>query len=67
MPLKIDISDKCTGHGRCYALSQRLFDADDEGYGVATSDVVDGAPARESARLAADSCPEGAITLTEQG
>lgn len=66
MSLKIDISDKCTGHGRCYVLSPGLFEPDDEGYAVALEAEVDGAEHRESARLAADSCPEGAITLTEQ-
>jgi ferredoxin len=64
--LRIEISDKCTGHGRCYVLSPELFEPDDEGYGVVTEKVVDGDEQRASARLAAESCPEGAIALIEQ-
>lgn len=55
--------EKCQGHGRCYALAPDLFDADDEGYAVllATGDV---APAHQAnASLAADNCPEYAITI----
>jgi ferredoxin len=56
-------SEKCQGHGRCYALAPELFDADDEGYAVL---LVDGAvpPEHErAARLAADNCPEYAIEV----
>ena len=56
-------SAKCQGHGRCYALSAQLFDSDDEGYAVL---LVDGEVPPElegAARLAADNCPEYAITL----
>jgi ferredoxin len=55
--------EKCQGHGRCYALAPDLFDADDEGYAVAleTGDLT---PEQlESAQLAADNCPEYAISI----
>jgi len=55
--------DKCQGHGRCYALASDLFDADDEGYALV---LVDGDLSEEqvaAAQLAADNCPEYAITV----
>ncbi|MCB1029739.1 MAG: ferredoxin [Acidimicrobiales bacterium] len=55
--------DKCQGHGRCYALAPDLFDADDEGYSVplVTSELTQAQ--LENAQLAADNCPEYAITI----
>ena len=53
----------CVGHNRCYLLAPALFDVDDEGYamllveGDLPSELVD------KAELAADNCPEFAITL----
>jgi ferredoxin len=58
-------SQACQGHGRCYALAPRLFDCDDEGYAVL---LIDGEVAPEdehAARLAAESCPEYAITIED--
>jgi len=58
-------SEKCQGHGRCYALSPTLFDTDDEGYAV----LLDGAKGDltpeqlEAAVLAAENCPEFAIEV----
>jgi ferredoxin len=58
-------SEACQGHGRCYTLAPELFDSDDEGYAVLT--VAGDVPAgcEEQARLAADNCPEFAITVEE--
>ena len=55
--------DKCQGHGRCYALAPELFDADDEGYSVVlvSGELTDEQVA--AAQLAADNCPEYAITV----
>ena len=55
--------EKCQGHGRCYALAPDLFDADDEGYAVVlvSGDLADDQVA--AAQLAADNCPEYAITV----
>jgi ferredoxin len=55
----------CQGHGRCYALASGLFGCDDEGYAL-LEPRAEGelAPDDEhAARLAAESCPEYAITL----
>jgi ferredoxin len=56
-------SEKCQGHGRCYGLSPELFDTDDEGYAVlkVTGDLP--TELEEPARIAADNCPEYAITI----
>ena len=55
--------EKCQGHGRCYALAPDLFDADDEGYSVllVSGELADDQLA--AAQLAADNCPEYAITI----
>lgn len=55
--------EKCQGHGRCYALAPELFDADDEGYAVVlvTADLTEAQLA--AAQLAADNCPEYAISI----
>ncbi|HRW37295.1 MAG: ferredoxin [Acidimicrobiales bacterium] len=55
--------EKCQGHGRCYALAPELFDADDEGYAIV---LVSGELTDEQlagAQLAADNCPEYALTI----
>ena len=54
---------KCQGHGRCYALSPDLFEADDEGYAVLK--VTGELPPElvDDAARAADNCPEYAITV----
>jgi ferredoxin len=58
-------SSKCQGHGRCYALATSLFEADDEGYAVLKVDGEVPAGLEEDARIAADNCPEYAITIEE--
>ncbi len=55
-------SNACQGHGRCYALAPALFDTDDEGYAVLLVDGEVPADLTSVAQLAADNCPEYAIT-----
>jgi ferredoxin len=57
-------NQKCQGHGRCYALSPDVFDSDDLGQAILL--LADGNVPPEleaAARLAADNCPEYAITI----
>jgi ferredoxin len=54
--------DRCTGHGRCYALAPEVFDADDDGYGVARFEQLP-ADLEDAARRGAANCPEDAITV----
>ncbi len=56
--------DKCVGHGRCYSLAPGVYDADDEGFAELADGEVPATPElRAQARLGADTCPEGAISL----
>jgi ferredoxin len=63
MRVRVD-RDKCTGHGRCYALAPEVFEADDEGYCVIPSEQVTAAHA-DVARRGALNCPEDAIEISE--
>ena len=58
-------SERCTGHGRCYALAPQLFEPDDEGYGrlLDAGDVP--ADLVDLARKAALNCPEHAIDIVD--
>jgi ferredoxin len=53
----------CVGHNRCHLLAPELFDVDDEGYAVLLVEGDVPAELQEKAELAADNCPEYAITL----
>lgn len=55
--------DACQGHNRCYLLAPELFDVDDEGYAILLVQGDVPAALEDKARLAADNCPEYAITL----
>lgn len=55
--------DACQGHNRCYLLAPELFDVDDEGYAILLVDGEVPADLEDKARLAADNCPEYAITV----
>ncbi len=55
----------CVGHNRCYLLAPALFDVDDEGYAVPLVSGTVPAELESAARLAADNCPEFAITLED--
>ncbi len=62
MKLILD-SDKCQGHGRCYALAPELMDSDDYGDAVLTGDGTVAEGMQEQAQLIVDNCPEFAIRL----
>ena len=64
MRVSID-TEKCQGHGRCFALAPDLFDLDD--FGV-SSVIGDGTvpPDRERVvRLVVANCPEFAIEIVQ--
>jgi ferredoxin len=61
MKVTLDTS-QCTGHGRCYTLAPDVFDEDERGHCVLKLDTLPEA-LRESARAAADACPEQALRL----
>lgn len=64
MKVHVD-SDRCVGHGRCYALAPEVFEPDDLGNGHEIDDGMVPAGLEERARLAAQNCPEGAISVEE--
>jgi ferredoxin len=60
-------SDRCVGHGRCYALAPEVYDADDEGHCLMQFGPDDAIPTdlEAKARLGAANCPEQALTVVE--
>ena len=64
MRVRLD-NEACQGHGRCYALAPAVFEPDDEGYAVLLIEGEVPAEHHEAARLAADNCPEYAITIED--
>lgn len=59
-------TERCTGHGRCYALAPELFTDDDRGYGEVIGDGTVSPSQRAAAERAVGGCPERAITLVEE-
>ena len=57
-------SERCEGHGRCYALYPELFGSDEEGWGHVLTEDVDVTSLRK-ARDAVANCPGRAIELNE--
>jgi ferredoxin len=65
--MRVTVSaELCSGQGRCYSVSPDLFTPDDEGF-VEQRGTEFEVPAglEEQARLAVNSCPEGAISLVD--
>lgn len=54
---------RCVGHGRCYALSPDVYDADDQGHCVVRIDGEVPAELEDAARVGASNCPEDALTI----
>lgn len=65
--MKLQVSDACVGHGRCYSLAPQMLECDDEGFvtirGGEPIDVPD--ELRQLADEVAGSCPENAISLID--
>ena len=66
MKITVD-ADLCTGQGRCYTVSPTLFSSDEVGFCAERGETRD-VPGGEqvSAQLAVDSCPEGAISISDE-
>ncbi len=64
MRIEID-EDRCSGHGRCYTLAPELFDADEQGHGVALVEGDLAVDQVEAAKTAVLNCPEQAISLVD--
>jgi len=58
--------EACVGHGRCYSVAPDVFTCDDEGFvELVAGDRPEGPELQRQARLAAQSCPERALTIEE--
>ncbi len=57
--------EKCQGHNRCVVVAPELFGADELGMAWVKGDGTVLPEQEEAAQLAADNCPEYAITITE--
>jgi ferredoxin len=55
--------DRCTGHGRCYALAPDVYDADDQGHCVVRIEGDVPVDLEEAARVGASNCPEDALSI----
>ncbi len=58
-------AERCTGHGRCYAIAPEVFDADDEGHCVVLFEGAVPAELADRARTGAANCPEQALTVED--
>ena len=66
MRLAVD-AGQCQGHGRCYDLAPALLEADDEGYVTIRGGSVEVPPDQlQAAADAVGSCPEGALSLSDE-
>jgi ferredoxin len=64
--MQVTISDKCSGHGRCYAVAPDVYEVDEVGFNAMIGKTFEvGDDLAEQARLGAINCPEGAITVRE--
>ena len=62
----IEVTQRCSGHGRCYSLAPEVFEADEEGYNVAVGSRIVVPGGRESAaRVGVANCPEGALMIVD--
>ena len=66
--MKLQISNACQGHGRCYTLAPQLLSSDDEGYvTISGGDPIEvPEELRELAENVVGSCPENAISLIDE-
>jgi len=66
--VRIEVTQLCSGHGRCYSLAPSVFHADDDGYNAAVGDIVTVPDdAIEEARVGVANCPESALLIITDG
>jgi ferredoxin len=64
--MQVSVTDKCSGHGRCYTLAKGVYQDDEVGYNAAIGQTFEvGSDRADEARLGAINCPEAAILISE--
>ena len=58
-------SERCMGHGQCYAYAPDVYEPDEEGFCVVRKHDVEGDDL-DQALQGAQACPESAITANEE-
>jgi ferredoxin len=61
--LRLEVTDACSGHGRCYDLVPELFEDDEAGYGRVKGNGTVSPELAAVARRSVGVCPERAIVL----
>jgi ferredoxin len=61
--VRVTVTDRCAGHGRCYGNAPEVFEYDDAGYSRVKFDGKVPEGQEEAARAAAAGCPESAILI----
>ena len=64
MKIRID-KDRCVGNARCAAISEELFELDDDGY-IAVTEIEVPAGMEALAKRGARACPEKIIEIIEE-
>jgi len=64
--MQVSVTDKCSGHGRCYTVASDVYQDDEIGFNAAIGQTFSvGEDLAEQARLGAINCPEAAILISE--
>lgn len=65
--MKVKVNELCTGHARCYALYDGVYDTDELGFNLYKGSEFEVPEGREEeARKGAAACPERAIEIEEE-
>lgn len=64
MRVSVDMT-RCQGHACCYEFAPELFTVDDSGYSTIGTGKLVPPGQEEKARFAIKSCPERALSITE--
>ncbi|KUI29221.1 ferredoxin [Mycobacterium sp. GA-2829] len=63
MKVAVD-SERCMGHGQCYAHGPDVYEPDEEGFCVVLKPFVEGDQLKQAV-AGAEACPESAISVSE--
>jgi ferredoxin len=60
-------TERCEGHGRCFALASELFELDDYGTSTVLGDGRVRPDQEDVLRIVAANCPEYAVVIEDEG